>query len=207
MAQSESVSSQQERADIRVDGVVCDRSQANIDDVANHGKIGHKKEQDEQKPTAVAPLVGQEVRAKTAAPSRCKIGRGFMRSCRFTLSDVEIGTQIHCRLCFSTFRSASGVVYSTWHVPRPLCRRIRSEESGATSLPWDAHRRAARGLALAGFLAARMGAGANRSWNHSHYSARLHFISVLAQPIRSGSLGARGSSGSVSLGVMEMHTT
>src|ERR1035438_9019918 len=40
-----------------------------------------------------------------------------------------------------------------------------------------------------------------------HYSARLHFISVLAQPIRSGSLGARGSSGSVSLGVMEMHTT
>ena len=78
---------------------------------------------------------------------------------------------------FSTFHSASGVLYSNRHVPRPLCRRIRSEESSAASLPWDTRpRRAARDLA--GFLATRMGAGANRSWNHSRYSRlpRLHFL-------------------------------
>lgn len=61
MEQSESVSCQQQRADIRMDDVARDGSQTDIDGVANHGKIGHRKEQDKHKPTAVAPMVREQV--------------------------------------------------------------------------------------------------------------------------------------------------
>jgi len=68
MVEAESVSRQQQRADIRVDGVVRDGSQADIDGVADHGKIGHQKEQDEQEPTAVAPMVGKETDSEDDGP-------------------------------------------------------------------------------------------------------------------------------------------
>lgn len=45
-------------------------------------------------------------------------------------------------------------------------------------------------LALAVFLATRLGAGADRSGNHSRDPARFRFIPLLAQPMRGTPLGA-----------------
>jgi hypothetical protein len=64
MIQSESVSRKQQGADIRVDRIVGGRSQTDADGVANHGEIGHKKKYRKQKPTAVAPMVGEETQSE-----------------------------------------------------------------------------------------------------------------------------------------------
>jgi hypothetical protein len=51
-----------------VDGVVRNRSDTSIDDVADHRDIRHEKEQDEQKPTAMVPLIGDEAGNENGGP-------------------------------------------------------------------------------------------------------------------------------------------
>jgi hypothetical protein len=64
MIQSESVSRKQQGADIRVDRIVGGRSQTDADGGVNHGEIGHKEKYRKQKPTAVAPMVGEETQSE-----------------------------------------------------------------------------------------------------------------------------------------------
>ena len=74
----ERVTSQHQWPHVGVDGIVRDRSYPNVGDVADHREIRQKKQQGKLKPTALAPMVREEADDNTAAPSRCKSGRGFM---------------------------------------------------------------------------------------------------------------------------------
>ena len=49
-----------EWANVSVDGVIRKRPQTNVGEVAEHREIRHKKQQGKLKPTAVAPMVGEE---------------------------------------------------------------------------------------------------------------------------------------------------
>jgi hypothetical protein len=59
-AGEERIPTQRQRADVGVDCIVGRCSDAGINDVADHRDIWYEKEQDEQKPTAVVRLIGDE---------------------------------------------------------------------------------------------------------------------------------------------------
>jgi uncharacterized protein (UPF0210 family) len=43
-----------------VDGVVSNCSDPSVESVTDHGRVRYQKKQDEQKPTAVVPMIGEE---------------------------------------------------------------------------------------------------------------------------------------------------